>query len=350
MRYHCYLEDEPTLEHYRLSHEPRHGYGPVFLCPFVVLTSESGDMYNAMRGIQGQSKGTAMNYGVYRLDGGLDEQCPMHYSYRDFPVSEPYWVAEDRDAISYVGETFRFDFGVDAYAWWDAGGRVDLRARRLGQVCTFWIPEQPGYDHPQMLRSHLGKATGTIDGEPVEGLFMLDYIYSRPEAMWSEMGMLTKLHNLWLNWLVEYDDGSLEGGYAWRGRPGTNFAAAHHFADGTSTARTDARLTTETTDRGTIRSVQLGLGDTVSLELAQRGSCDWPLHTCGTVASISREKTIARSWNYTEYFPLNWPAVADYQAAHHALFGRYPSFQRLMRGARIEDELLVFPAADGPAR
>jgi hypothetical protein len=63
-----------------------------------------------------------------------------------------------------------------------------------------------------MLRSHLGKATGTLDGEPVEGLFMLDYIYSRPDAMWTEIGMLTKLHKVWLNWLVEYDDGGYEGG------------------------------------------------------------------------------------------------------------------------------------------
>ena len=100
---------------------------------------------------------------------------------------------------------------------------ADLDVRRLGQVCTFWVPEQPGYDHPQMLRSHLGVATGTIDGDPVQGLFMLDYIYSMPGAMWTEMGMLTKLHNLWLNWLVEYEDGGYEGGYAWRGRPGTGF-------------------------------------------------------------------------------------------------------------------------------
>ena len=42
------------------------------------------------------------------------------------------------------------------------------------------------------------------------------------------------------------------------------------------------------------------------------------------------------------FFPLNWAAVADYQAAHHALYGRYPSFARLMKNARIRDQLLVF--------
>ena len=121
-------------------------------------------------------------------------------------------------------------------------------------MCTFWVPEQEGYEYPQMLRSHLGKATGTLDGEPVEGLFMLDYIYSRPDAMWTEMGMLTTV--------------------------------------------------------------------TSSSGAAGRG--------------------IAKSWNYTEFFPLNWAAVADYQAAHRGLYGRYPSFARLMKNARIKDQLLVF--------
>ncbi len=36
----------------------------------------------------------------------------------------------------------------------------------------------------------------------------------------------------------------------------------------------------------------------------------------------------------------NW--LADYQAAHRGLYGRYPSFARLMKNARIKDQLLVF--------
>ena len=344
MRYTSYLEGEPTLESYRLCHAPRHDLAPVFICPFVVLSNERGELFNAMRGIQGRDKGSAINMGTYRLNGELDDQCPLYIPWSDAPVSEPYSIVEDRDAVSYVGGSFRLDWGVDTYGWEDGGGRLKLQAKRLGQVATFWVPEHPGYEYPQMLRSHLGKAEGTLDGEPVEGLFMLDYIYSHPGAMWTEMGMLTKLHYLWLNWLVEYEDGSLEGGYAWNGRPGNGFAAAHHFADGVSTARSDAVITPHRTARGSIERVELKLGDDLTLELAQRGSCDWPLHTCGVVDTISNEKRIAKSWNYTEFFPLNWHAVADYQEAHEALYGRYPSFRRLMTGARIENDLLVFDA------
>jgi len=214
MRYYVYLEDEPTLASYRLNHGPRDNLCPVFLCPYAVVTDSSGAMYNLMRGVQGQDKGLVVNMGAYRVDGQLDRQCPMLFTWADSPVSEAYWVTEDADAVSYVGDTFRFDFGVDRYGWQDAGGRVKLEARRLGRVCTFWVPEQAGYDYPQLMRNHIGKIEGTIDDEPVEGLFMLDYIYSRPDATWSEMGMLSKLHNLWLNWLLQYEGGELGGGDA----------------------------------------------------------------------------------------------------------------------------------------
>jgi len=258
MRYHVYLEGEPTLESYRLSHQPWADYAPVFICPFVVVTDGSGRLYNAMRGIQGQSKNETMNMGVYRLDGRLDDQCPVLFPYSENPIAERFRITESADAVSYVGDTWRFDFGVDRYRWADWSGRLELTARRLGQVCTFWFPEQEGYEYPQMLRSHLGKATGTLAPR-------------RP-----------------------------------RPHPG------------------------------------LGLGTDASLVLAQAGSTDWPLHTCGTVVEINRDKPIAKSWNYTEFFLLNWHAVADYQAAHLGLFGRYPSFARLMRDARIVDQRLVF--------
>jgi hypothetical protein len=346
MRYQCYLEQDPTLASFRLDHVPFAGYAPVFICPFIVFTDSAGNMYNAMRGIMGESRGTAMNYGIYKLNGVLDEQCPMYTSYKDFPVNEPYRVTETDDAVTFLGDSFQFDFGVDHYVWNDFGGRLQTRSERLGQICSWWVPEQPGFDHPQLLRSHLGKLTGTLDGEPIEGMFMLDYIYSHSHAMWKEMGMLTKVHNLWLNWLVEYEDGSLEGGYTWRGRPGTDFAATHHFVDGRSWARTDSVIALEHTDRGTVSGVTIDLGTDTSMRLHQVGSLDWPLHTLGTVEvtkGVNAGKKVVKSWNYTEYFPLNWGAVADYQSAHNQLFGRYPSFQRLMQGARVdENQLLVF--------
>ncbi len=344
LRYHTYTESEPTLDAYRLSHEPRAGYGMVFICPFAVVTGESGHMYQLMRGYQGITKGTVLNYGIYQLDGELDHQADHLYPYSMVPVNEPFRMVEQSDAISYVSDHSRMDYGVDAYSWYDASGRVELHGRRLGPVGSWWVPVQDGIDVPQLLRSHMAKVSGTIGDDPVEGLFMLDLIYSRPDVMWNEMGMLTKVHNLWLNWLVEYTDGSYEGGYAWRGRPGSGFAAAFHVVDGEGTARTDAELTTTRTERGSISGVTLRLGEEVTVELEQAGSTDWPLHTCGTAVRTSRDKDIARSWNYTEYFPVNWGDIYDYMVAYERLYGRPASFRRLMDGAVVtEDQRLVYP-------
>ena len=122
--------------------------------------------------------------------------------------------------------------------------------------------------------------------------------------------------------------------------PGHGFAAAHHFVDGVSTARSDAGCGRAHRARHRQR-VDLGSATTGGRPRPARLD-DWPLHTVRHRRSITRDKQIAKSWNYTEYFPLNWHAVADYQAAHTALFGRYPSFQRLMQDARVEDERLVY--------
>jgi hypothetical protein len=101
-------------------------------------------------------------------------------------------------------------------------------------------------------------------------------------------------------------------------------------------------VVTHFTGRGSVSQVDLALGHDATFTLEQAGSTDWPLHTCGSVSSSSGAagRSIAKSWNYTEFFPLNWVAVADYQAAHHGLYGRYPSFGRLMKNARIKTRSL----------
>jgi hypothetical protein len=38
--------------------------------------------------------------------------------------------------------------------------------------------------------------------------------------------------------------------------------------------------------------------------------------------AIRTGRSIAKSWNYTEFFPLNWGVVADYQARRYARNGK----------------------------
>jgi hypothetical protein len=341
LRYQSYLEDQ-SLAGFRMNHVPMPGIGLVFICPFVVCSTASGRMFQLMRGVNGRQKGITLNFGIYEVTDQLDVQGPFLYDARQAPVVEPLKIRDDSGVVAYEGDAFSLQFGLDGYRWTDARGGVDLRIEPVGKVSTFWIPAQDRLPHAQMLRSHMGRVSGTIDGEEVAGLFMADFIYSQPELLWNEMGMMTELHNVWLNWLVEYEDGGYEGGLAWRGRPGTDFAAAHHVVDGVSTARCDAVIEIDTTERGTPRIVRLKLGTDTELELRQKGSQDWPMHTCGHVSAINRTRKIRRSWNYTEFYPLNWPAVIDYFKSYEGLFGRPPSWRKTFEGARIVDQRVVW--------
>ena len=190
-----------------MSHVPMPGLGLVFICPFIVCSSESGRMFQLMRGVNGRQKGATLNFGIYEVTDELDTQGPFLYNAREAPVLEPLKVEDDGDTVAYAGDHFRLEFSVDRYRWSDAGGDVELDIEPVGKVSTFWIPEQDRLAQPQMLRSHMGRVSGRIGGEPVTGLFMSDFIYSAPGLLWNEMGMMTELHNVWLNWLVEYEDG-----------------------------------------------------------------------------------------------------------------------------------------------
>lgn len=336
MRYQVFLE-EPSLDSHRLGYSPRDGFGTILVGMWAVLTGESGATYNLMRGLPLPDTGTALNFGAYKGTGILDEHPPLAFSFREHPVIESFAEEQGDDAIVYTGPSFRVEIGLDRYRWTDAKDRVQLDATTLGKPCTFFVPKQGRFEHPIMSRSHLAKVTGTFDGDRVEGVLNLDHYYSTPGINFRELGVTAKLHNYWMNWLVEYEDGGLEGGFAWRGMPGLNFGAAHHFVDGRSVARSDARIDVERTERGTMEKVTLALGQDLTVEFGQHGSFDWPLHTYGTVSSISRPRKVVKSWNYSENFPLNWDVIEDYQQAHAGLYGRYPSLNGMFKGARVID-------------
>lgn len=343
MRYLTYLE-EPPLDAFALNHCPRDGLGTVLVCVWVVVTGDSGETYNAMRALSIPEKNQTLNFGIYRGKDALDEPGPLVFPFHEFPALEQYRMRQSEDAVVYEGTSFGLELRPTSYRWTEAGGRVELRAERLGKACTFWVPEQHGFEHPVLSRSHLGKVTGMIDGDPVKGIFMLDHIYSRPELTFRETQFTTKLHNYWMNWLVEYEDGEFEGGFAWRGQPGTGFAAAHHYVGGQSLARSDARLEVERTERGSMESVTLALGSDFRATFTQHGSMDWPIHTYGTATTTSRAKRVVNSWNYSENFPLNWGLVEDFQSASAALYGRYPSLRKILEPARVVDGAIRFDA------
>jgi hypothetical protein len=342
MQYTTYL-DPVTLESLRLDHSPRDDMGVVHICFYALLTGESGSRYNIMRSLPHPEKRSTMNFGTYRGTDELDATGMLIIPFREHPAVESFWSTYGEDSIVYEGETFRYELDCQGYRWQDAHGRIDVRAERLGQSFNLYVPKQDLFEYPIILRDHLAKMTGTIDGEPVEGVFHDSHIYSRPDKTFHEINFTSKLENYWMDWLVEYDDGSLEGGFAMRGQPITDYTIAHHYVDGKSQARSDATIEVTRNERGTMQHVRLTQGKNFDLHLEQHGSFDWPLHTYGTVASIAnRDKKIVKSWNYTENWPQNWGQVENYQLAHAELFGRYPSLRAILEKSRVVDEKLIF--------
>jgi hypothetical protein len=342
MRYTNYLSPAPTVDSFRLSHKPAHGLATSLVCPWVLVTGESGATYQFMRAYALPEPNSVVNFGAFKGAGELDKQAPLVYPFSEHPAVEVYEITEDANSVTYASPTHSLRLGTDEFRWVDANGRIDLTANLLGQPCTFDVPPQTGFKHPHVSRSHLARVTGIIDGDPVDGIWMHDHIYSTPGVNFRETEFTQVLHNFWMNWLVEYDDGTVEGGYAWRGRKGTGFAAAHHYVDGVSHARNDARLSFKHTERGSIETLTLKLGNDLEVEFEQHGSLDWPIHTYGTVKSISRDKKVVKSWNYSEQFPDNWGLVEEYQLAYAKLFAKYPSLQGLLSGAAVIDNNIVW--------
>ena len=339
-RYYSYLEDWPSKDGYRFSHMTKN-LGVSLICPWVILTGDSGKTYQFMRGYGVNHPTEVLTFGGYVGNGELDRQGDLLYTFKELPAVERFQVSETDTAITYASQHHRLTLGQSGYAWVDADGRIDLKVDPLGQPMTYWIPQQEGMPHPTLSRSHLGWVTGTIDNDPVTGLWTHDHMYSTPGLTFMESEFIRRVHNFWMNWLVEYEDGTIEGGTAWTGRPGTGFTAAHHYVDGQSHARSDAHITVEWTERGSVDTLNLTLGEDLAVEFDQHGSFDWPIHSYGTAKTISRDKPIKRSWNYSEHFPLNFGLIEDLQRDFAAAHGRYPSLQGLMEGARVESGNVV---------
>lgn len=340
MDYYSYLE-QPTLDGLSLDHTPRPGLGVSISTWWYQVTGESGASYNTIRAIGMPNLGQVLNFGTYRGSDDIDTRAELLIPYSEQPVVEPCWMERGDKAIVYGSPSSEIEMSVDGYRWRDANGRIELNAVRLGDVCSYWAPPQPGLEHGFLDRSHLCTVTGTIDGDPVEGMFMHDHVYSKPGLPLSETGLLSTVENYWMQWWVEYDDGSTEGGSAWRGQPGSGFTHAHHYADGRSRARRDGVIDVARNANGSITHMTLSLGSEVRFEFEQIGSYDWPLHTYGKVSSCTRDREIVKSWHYVENWPTNMKLIEDYQLAYERLYQRPASLKNLLIGARIHDEALV---------
>jgi len=329
--------EQPTLEFYRRKYCPREDYTLAGMWPGGIFTGASGKRYHGMRGFDELVQNNAHTYSFMDLnEGNLNDNSPHLYPDElPFDQFEPFEYFETADAVLYVGENVRLEVRVGGFDWYDAKGRFEIHVQQVGQACTFWVPEQEGIPVPIHHRSEIGKATGEINGDPVEGFTFLDSSYSHPDTMYFHLPLIRKLEKQWSMWLVEYTDGEVDAGFVWKGRGETGFNPAHLIVNGVSTAFSDSRTVPTYNERGTVWKTRVELGDQ-AIELEQDTVSDWPAHTFGKVVSTSRRKEIAKGWNYIEWMPDNTEKLLE-----GYLSGQIEVHSA--QEARIEKESLFFP-------
>ena len=328
--------EQPTLDFYRLGYSPRKDCILAGLWIGGMFTGASGKRYHGMRGFDEFGQGMAHTYIFVKLnEHNLADFSPELYPELPIDQMERYEYSETADAVHFVGENVRLDTRVGSFDWYDGKGRWELHSEELGQAFTFWVPKQKGLPMPMQYRSQLGKATGKINGDPIEGYTYFDAIYSHSGFMYLKLPLIRKIEKQWSSWLVEYADGEIDGGVAWKGFGDTKFSAGHLLRSGVSTALPDARVFTTYDERGTVWKIRIELGGEV-FELEQDACSDWPSHTFGRVVSTSRGKKIAKSWTFTEWVPDNIEELLE-----RYLAGEIQT--RQARQGRIENERMVFP-------
>ena len=328
--------EKPTLDVYRLSYNPREDYTLAGLWPAVIVTGASGKRYHGMRGFDEVAKGMAHTYIFVELkDHNLTDFSPQLYPELYIDQLEPYEYSESADAVNFVGENVRMRVRAGSYDWYDAKGRFQIHVEQLGHACTFWVPEQKGIPVPIHERSQIGKATGMINGDPVEGFSMFDAGFSHPGVLYFNLPLIRKIEKQWTMWLVEYTDGEIFGGFGWKGRRGTDFSAGHLVRNGVSTAHSDARTFTTYHERGAVWKSRIEVGGEV-IEIEQDTCSDWPAHTFGRVVSTSRGKKIAKSWTFAEWIQDNVEELLE-----RYLAGEIQVHQ--VTEARVENECIIFP-------
>jgi hypothetical protein len=340
MEYYSYLE-APRLDAYSVEHQPRPGLPAAVVSFTALLTDSSGATYSLLRAIGITRKDLATQLGLQRGRGSVDAAAELVIPFNEVPVTEPCWTERTRETVTFAGPSFRIELGADEITWRDAGGRIELTIERLGQDGLLWIPPQPAFPQGLADRNYLGRARGTIDGEPVEGLFIDDRNYTRPDIPYYELG-LPRIELCWFGWLTEDEGGSCEAGTAWIGRPQRAVAHAHHYRDGISAIGLNPTVDLRRSGtRGAIERARLSLASGTTFEIEVRGYLDWPFHGYGTVSTSGSRAPIAKSWCFIESWPLNQEALEHHLRAHHQLYGRYPSLGRLLSDARIDEQILV---------
>ena len=330
LRYEIWTAPVP-LENYKPHFTPRSELGICGFWPCQALVGESGNRYWFMLTIGSGGKPTISisDASVIREPGLTSRSSPLLIDGSALRTWHRYEYEEAGDRLE-----FRFPSGghliMDPrqYHWVDFDGRIDLTVTQHGDGVFFRIPVQDRIDCPIYHQSQTGLVEGHVDGDPVFGLSLLDYVWGKPATPWVLTEAFLEIEKHWTMWLVEYEDGTFDGGYAWSAKPPYIFDCGHLIRDEVSSGCQSAVTTPTFGESGLPERLHIDYGGQYEVELEFTHLADFPLHPIGHVVATSNPKPMKRTIAVTEWVPDN---IAD------LIHGRVP-------GCTSHDDMNTFDA------
>ena len=295
--------------------------------PCVALVGESGKSYCFMLSLGDSNRPVFQlsDASVITEPGFNSKSSPLLIDGKDLRKWSRYEYEENDKEVIYRlknGGYVRID--PNGYDWVDCDGKINLNVQQKGEGVFFRIPKQDRIEYPIYHQSQTGLVTGTIDGDPVFGLSLLDYVWSKPNTTWVATEAFCDIEEHWTMWLAEFEDGTFDGGYAWKGKDGFHFNAGHLIQDGVSSACQQAKTQATWGSVGLPEKLHIDYGGQYDVDLEFTHQADWPFHPVGHVNKTSSGKAIKRSIAITEWVPRNvrdlltgkYPECANYTEIH----------------------------------
>lgn len=278
----------------------------------VMVSSDSGKRFQGCRAYDDITDGLSKLYLFNRLDGGsLHDHAPVLWREILPPgTQEPISVEERPDEEILSTGSSRFSSRPGGWTWTDFHDRWDLSVSRVGRAYRIDVPRQFDFASSQIHVVEHGVVSGTVDGEPVNGVSFLMHTFAEKgsDCKFIHLPLMNGMNNGWLFWMVEYEDGDIALGEARIGQPGTGWEMSYLYRNGEDMLTTTPIISYRHSPSGPVDRCHVEVeGFSLSCDLDV--CAVWPHLTFGEVVSTSDPRSIRRSWANVEWNPSNYREV-----------------------------------------
>ena len=140
---------------------------------------------------------------------------------------------------------FKVDVSLGDEVRWEDSGKLALQGRRIGPGAMTYVPSRRGrYGTGVCHTGVFYEAGGTVLGEPVQGIFIVEQIFTEPGEVLSDSSIRRRFAGGWNGFATVFEDGSSHLGHiAYGAGP---FRFANIMEDGRHIAQEIVHIDTET--------------------------------------------------------------------------------------------------------